>query len=102
MTPGLRTLLAELRRVFRDSAVVVAHHMRKAHDNETTLAEDMRAFSDDARGSSAIKAHADVIILQERTMDERGEEIVHLGAFLKDGPDIEPLTLMESDQESFF
>ncbi len=98
---SIETLLAELRRVFRNAAVVVAHHMRKAHENGPTLVQDMRAFSDGGRGSTAIKAHADVIILQERSKDERGEEILYIGAFLKDGADIEPFTLMESDHESF-
>jgi len=62
----------------------------------------MRTWSDGARGSSAIKAHSDVIVLQERSLDEKGNEVVHLGVFLKDGPDVEPFPLMETDHESFY
>jgi hypothetical protein len=95
-------MLAEIQRVFRDAAVVIAHHMRKSNEYSIALDRDMRAWSEGARGSSAIKAHSDVIILQERTEDERGDEIVHLGAFLKDGADVMPLRLMESDHRSYY
>jgi hypothetical protein len=98
----IETLLSEMQRVFRGAAVVAAHHMRKAGENNCTLMQDMRLWSDGARGSSAIKAHTDVIVLQERIIDEKGNEVVHLGAFLKDGPDIEPMQLMESDHLSFY
>jgi hypothetical protein len=98
----IEMLLSEMQRVFKGAAVIAAHHMRKAKENGVTLAHDMRAWSEGARGSSAIKAHSDVIVLQERTLNDKGEEIVNLGCFLKDGPDIEPFPLMESDHESFF
>jgi len=97
----IESMLAEMQRVFKGAAVIAAHHMRKPSENACSLAQDMRAFSDGARGSSAIKAHSDVIISQERISDE-GNEIVHLGAFLKDGADVEPISLMESDHESFY
>ncbi len=97
----IETLLSEIQRVFRGAAVIAAHHMRKASDNANTLAQDMRGWSEGARGSSAIKAHSDVIVLQERSMNSKGEEVVHLGAFLKDGADIEPFPLMETDHQSF-
>lgn len=98
----IETLLSELQRVFRGAAVVVAHHMRKSNENSIALADDMRAWSEGARGSSAIKAHSDVIVLQERSMNPKGEEVVHLGVFLKDGADVEPFPLMESDHQSFY
>jgi len=98
----IEMLLSEMQRVFRRAAVIAAHHMRKASDNACTLVEDMRTWSDGARGSSAIKAHSDVIVLQERSLDEKGNEVVHLGVFLKDGPDVEPFPLMETDHESFY
>jgi hypothetical protein len=41
-------------------------------------------------------------VLQERSMNQKGEEVVHLGTFLKDGPDVEPFPLMESDHQSFY
>jgi hypothetical protein len=99
---SIEALLSEIQRIFRGAAVVVAHHMRKPNENTRTLAEDMRAWSEGARGSSAIKAHSDVIVLQERSMNDKGEEVVHLGVFLKDGPDVDPFPLMESDNQSFF
>jgi hypothetical protein len=98
---SIETLLSEIQRVFRGAAVIAAHHMRKQGDSDCSLVSDMRAFSDGGRGSSAIKAHSDVIVLQERSLDQRGNEVVHLGAFLKDGPDIEPSPLMETDHETF-
>jgi hypothetical protein len=98
----IEQLLSEMQRVFRRAVVIAAHHMRKAGENSCTLAQDMRAWSEGARGSSAIKATSDVIVLQERSINSKGEEVVHLGSFLKDGPDIEPFPLMESDHESFY
>jgi hypothetical protein len=99
---SIETLLGEMQRIFKDACVVVAHHMRKAGDNACTLEADMRAWSDGARGSTAIKAHSDVIVLQERTVDANGNEVVYLGAFLKDGADVDPFPLVESDHESYF
>jgi hypothetical protein len=99
---AIEALLTELQRVFGRAAVVLAHHMRKASENAMTLAQDMRVWSDGARGSSAIKAHSDVIVLQERIENDGGEEIVFLGAFLKDGADIDPFPVMETDHESFY
>jgi hypothetical protein len=60
----------------------------------------MREWSDGARGSGAIKVHADVIVCQERKM-EKEAGVVYFGAFMKDGPDIEPMPLTESEEESF-
>ena len=100
---SIESLLMTMRQVFRNSAVVIPHHMRKQSYSrkEITLRSDMRLWSDGARGISAIKAHADVIICQERRM-EGEDEVVDLGAFLKDGADIEPMALEESDHESFY
>jgi hypothetical protein len=65
------------------------------------LENDMRTWSDAAHGSGAIKAHADVVVCQEReTVDH--SEVVFFGAFMKDGPDVEPTALEETDAESFF
>lgn len=99
----IEALLSRLRRLFGKAAVIVAHHMRKTFPagREITLQSDMRLWSDGARGSGAIKAHADVIVCQERTMEENSTEVIYVGAFLKDGPDIEPLRLQESDSQSF-
>jgi hypothetical protein len=60
----------------------------------------MRSWADEARGSSAITAHADVIICQEREVVE-GIEMLHLGAYLRDAADIEPMVLRESNLGSF-
>lgn len=60
----------------------------------------MRTWADEARGSSAITAHADVVICQERVV-EVGVEMLQLGAYLRDGADIEPMVLRETDLQSF-
>ncbi len=101
---SIEVLLSRLRRTFPRSAVVVAHHMRKvfAGGKDVSLQADMRLWSDGARGSTAIKAHTDVIVCQERSTDNQGNETIHLGVFLKDGADVQPLPLEESDAESFF
>jgi hypothetical protein len=99
---AIEQLLAAIRQVFRKSAVLIAHHMTKRGNSPdaVALSGDMRAWSDGARGSGAIKAHADVIICQERVM-AGDHETVYWGAFLKDAADIEPLPLVETDHESF-
>jgi hypothetical protein len=104
----IEKLLERMRTFFRSSAVIISHHMRKGSNNvrkgddfhDGSLRAGMRDWSDGARGSGAIKAHADVIVCQERVIE--GEtELVYLGAFLKDGADIEPIPLVETDNESF-
>jgi RecA-family ATPase len=98
----IEQLLASLRLVFGKATIIVAHHMRKRDKkNDASLVGDMRAWSDGARGSVAIKAHSDVVVCQERVMENQ-TEVVYLGAFSKDAPDIEPLPLQESDAESFY
>ena len=100
---AIEQLLSDIRKVFRGATVAVAHHMRKSSGKgqNVPLKENMRDWSDSARGSGAIKAHADVIVCQERVM-EKDVEIVYFGAFLKDAADIEPIPLEESDHMSFF
>ena len=96
-------LLTRLRRLFPGAAVVVAHHMRKTGSGDLSLSlkEDMRAWSDGARGSGAIKAHADVVVCQERKV-EGDAEVVYWGAFQRDEADIEPMALDESEVRSFY
>src|SRR5262249_50613820 len=65
------------------------------------LRQDMRWWSDACRGSVAIKAHADVVICQERVW-EHSTEIIYLGAFSKEEADVEPVRLEESDALSFY
>ena len=100
---AIEGFLASIRQVFCGSAVIIVHHMRKRNlgGRLPKLEEDMRLWSDDARGSGAIKAHADAIICQERK-EEDGVEVVRLGAFSKDAPDVDPIPLEESDAESFY
>jgi hypothetical protein len=104
----IEKLMERMRTFFRSSTVIISHHMRKQFNNAKkndeyhngSLRAGMREWSDGARGSGAIKAHADVIVCQERVIE--GEtELVYLGAFLKDGADIEPIPLVETDNESF-
>jgi hypothetical protein len=100
---SIEALFSVIRSVFKKAAVVIVHHMTKRGTSKdaVSLKDDMRAWSDGARGSGAIKAHADVIICQERVTDDGGAEVVYWGAFLKDAADIEPLALEESDPDSF-
>jgi AAA domain len=100
---ALEALLTRVHQIFGDSAVVISHHLRKRDrrkDNQRSLIGDMRVFADEARGSGTITAHADVIVCQERIVDN-GAEMLHLGAYLRDGADIEPMVLRESASESF-
>jgi hypothetical protein len=101
---AIEGLLVTLRRTFGNAAVVVAHHMRKrSGEHQKPLSQsDPRVWSDDARGSSAIKAHADVIVCQEQVREEPEGEILHFAAFMKDGPDVDPIRLDETDHNSFF
>jgi AAA domain len=101
---ALEALLTRVHEFFGDSAVVISHHLRKRdrkRHSQQSLKEDMRVWADEARGSSAITAHADVIVCQEREV-ERGVELLHLGAYLRDGGDIERMQLRESGPESFY
>ncbi len=99
----IEKLLVRLRHLFGGAALIIAHHMTKAGSGqwELRLKNDMRAWSDGARGSGAIKAHADVIVCQERWI-ENEREVVSWGAFLRDDADIEPISVVESDPQSFF
>jgi hypothetical protein len=101
---SIEALLSRVRDLFGNAAVVISHHLRKRNRkaaDQVKLKNDMRFWADDARGSSAITAHADVIVCQEQEV-ERGVELLHLGAYLRDGADIEPMQLRESELESFY
>jgi AAA domain-containing protein len=101
---SIEALLSRVRELFGNAAVVISHHLRKRNRkaaDQIQLKNDMRIWADDARGSSAITAHTDVIVCQEREI-ERGVELLHLGAYLRDGADIEPMQLRESGPESFY
>jgi hypothetical protein len=101
---ALETLLNRVHQFFKDAAVVISHHLRKRDrktNNQLRLKDDLRVWADEARGSSAITAHADVIICQERVI-EGSIEMLHWGAYLRDAPDIEPMVLRESSLQSFF
>ena len=100
---AIEALLNRVHEFFGSAAVVISHHLRKRDRNpghQHSLKADMRVWADEARGSSAITAHADVIICQERVI-EGAVEMLHLGAYLRDGADIEPIVLRESNFESF-
>jgi hypothetical protein len=100
----IEVFLTALRENFQDASVIVAHHMRKQggdQEHRSKLAGNMRDWSDGARGSGAIKAHADVIVCQER-VEEQDEETIYFGAYMKDGADIGPIPLQETDVNSFF
>jgi RecA-family ATPase len=106
----LEALLSKLRDMFPNAALVIPHHMNRAslsakesNGSIVTLSQpgSLRLFANGARGSSAINAHADVVICQEQVF-ESDVETVYLGAYMKDAADVEPLPLVESDHESFF
>jgi len=99
----MENLLTEMRNLFKPAALVTPHHLRKVdRKSAVSLKEDMRSWSDGARGSGAIKAHADVIVGQERRFDTVGNEIVDFAAYMKGGGDIQPFSLMESGPMSFW
>jgi hypothetical protein len=100
----IEQLLTRFRQRFQGATVIIAHHMRKqagGRDNPVKLKDNMREWSDGGRGSVAIKAHSDVIACQERD-DSNGTEIIYFGAFMRDGADVTPLSLVETGPESFF
>jgi hypothetical protein len=100
---AIEALLSRVHEFFSDAAVVISHHLRKRdrrNNNQNGLKGDMRVWADEARGSSAITAHSDVIVCQERVV-EGGMEMLHLGAYLRDGADIDPLVLRETESQSF-
>ena len=99
----IEALLSRVHEFFGDAAVVISHHLRKRNRKKTdqvSLRADMRAWADEARGSGAITAHADVIVCQERVV-ERGTEKLDFGAYLRDGADIDPIPLRERGSQSF-
>jgi hypothetical protein len=102
---NIERLLTRLRQFAPDSTVIISHHMKKAGANRfprpVALKDDMRAWSDGARGSRAIKAHADVIVCQERKIEDE-TEVVYWGVFQRDEADIAPMPLQESEPGSFF
>jgi len=106
---NIEALLSKLRDVFPNAAIIIPHHMNRSSANTRELTgpvtlsrpDSLRAFANGARGSSAINAHADVVICQERRI-EGDVETVYLGAYMKDAADVEPLPLVESDHESFY
>ncbi len=98
----IEQLLSSLRKLFSKATIIIPHHMSKSDPRFTQkLTEDMRGWSDRARGSGAIKAHCDVIVCQELTVG-KGSEVVHWGSFQRSEADTEPIPLMESDYESFY
>jgi len=101
---GLETLITRIHQFFGDASVVISHHLRKRNrktSDQPKLKDDIRVWADEARGSGAINAHADAVIGQERR-EEKGLELLDLGAFLRDGADINPIVLRETGHETFF
>lgn len=107
---NIEGLLSRLREMFPNAAMIVPHHMNRASLGTregggfaTTLSQpdSLRMFANGCRGSTAINAHADVVVCQERKI-EGDVETVYLGAYMKDAADVEPLPLVESDHQSFY
>jgi hypothetical protein len=97
-------LMESLQTIFRGKTVVIPHHLKK-HETGTAkdvkaLTKDMRDWSERGRGSTAIKAHADVIICMAREVDSN-EDAVYWGAFGRDMEDIAPMKLEAVTAESF-
>jgi hypothetical protein len=98
---AIEALLTRIHKTFGNATVVISHHLRKRDRGVAQkLMDDMRVWADEARGSSAITAHADVIVCQERIV-ENGMEKLHWGAYLRDSVDIEPMVLRESAPQNF-
>jgi hypothetical protein len=109
-TSTIEALLSKLRDVFPNATVIVPHHMNRisagaqnpgGHTITLRQPDDLRAFANGGRGSTAINAHTDVVVCQERVV-EGDIETVYFGAYMKDAADVEPLPLVESDHESFY
>jgi hypothetical protein len=107
---NLEALLSKLRDLFPNAALIIPHHMNRASlsakvpgGSPITLSKpgSLRLFANGARGSTAINAHADLVVCQEQ-VSESDVETVYLGAYMKDAADVEPLSLVESDHESFY
>jgi len=93
-----------IRSVFRQTTIIPHHTVkspRKANEN-VRLVDDMRLWSEQCRGSGAIKGHSDVIICQEREIDTDDTEVVYIGGFMKDAGDIDPIPIVESAADSFW
>lgn len=93
-----------IRGVFKQTTIIPHHTVkspRKSNEN-VRLVDDMRLWSEQCRGSGAIKGHADVIICQEREIDADDTEVVWIGGFMKDAGDIDPVPLVESAADSFW
>jgi hypothetical protein len=100
----IEEILRLIRGVFKQTTIIPHHTVkspRKSNEN-VRLVDDMRLWSEQCRGSGAIKGHADVIICQEREIDADDTEVVHLGGFMKDAGDIDPIPLVESAVDSFW
>ena len=107
---SIEALLSKLRAIFPNAAIIVPHHMNRSSANgrdsgglpiSLSQPDNLRAFANGCRGSTAINAHADVVVCQERRV-EGDVETVYLGAYMKDAADVEPLPLVESGHESFY
>lgn len=107
---SIEMLLSRLREMFPNATIIIPHHMNLASRQPkgegagpVTLSTpgSVREFAQGARGSTAINAHADAIIVQERRM-QSDVETVYLGAYMKDAADVESIALTESQHNSFF
>jgi hypothetical protein len=99
---AIEETLRLIRGVFRRTTII-PHHTVKSSRNpkeNVRLVDNMRLWSEQCRGSGAIKGHADLIVCQEREIQDE-TEIVCFGGFMKDSADIDPIPLVESAQESF-
>jgi len=99
---AIEETLRLIRSVFRRTTII-PHHTVKSSRNpkeNVRLVDNMRLWSEQCRGSGAIKGHADLIVCQEREIQD-DTEIVYFGGFMKDSADIDPIPLVESAQESF-
>jgi hypothetical protein len=101
----IEVLLEQVRRFFGSAAVIISHHVRKQSHKQgedrvsLSVPGIMREWSDGARGSCAIKAHADVIVCQERKMEGEAE-IVYFGAFTD--PTLSPCHSLEARKGPFY
>ncbi len=101
----IANLMISLQRLFKGSTIILLHHLRKSDDqaesDQKLIERDIHQWSDRARGSGAIKAHADLIVCQVRSEEEETGPAIFWGAFGRDIADIDVKKLEESDPDSF-
>ncbi|MBI1742213.1 AAA family ATPase [Candidatus Acetothermia bacterium] len=92
--------MSQLRRLAGGRALIIVHHARKrpgAQGDRSRLRDDPYIWSDNARGSTAWKAHSDVIILQELRNDDDLGEVLDFAVIQRSFSNVQPMPLVASE-----